>query len=78
LPSVIIVMHAARQKICVIERLDHLTRTAALVFSDVAPAFVAAFPKAERVREIYEDVYIDVHRRWVKSKPSMVPDFPRS
>ena len=58
--------------------LDHLTRAAALVFSDVAPAFVAAFPKAERVREIYEDVYIDVHRRWVKSKPSAVRDFPRS
>jgi O-acetylhomoserine (thiol)-lyase len=48
--------------------LDHLARAAALAFGDVAPEFVAAFPSGEQVKEIYEQVYIDVHGRWVKRK----------
>jgi hypothetical protein len=50
--------------------LDHLARAAELAFVDVAPTFVAAFPSADVVSEIYEEAYIDVHRRWVESKRS--------
>jgi O-acetylhomoserine/O-acetylserine sulfhydrylase-like pyridoxal-dependent enzyme len=50
--------------------LDHLARAAELAFVDVAPTFVAAFPSADLVSEIYEEAYIDVHRRWVESKRS--------
>jgi len=48
--------------------LDHLARAAALAFGEVAPEFVAAFPSGEQVKGIYEQVYIDVHGRWVKCK----------
>jgi len=48
--------------------LEHLTRAAELAFADVAPEFVAAFPLAERISAIYEEVYLDVHRRWIRQK----------
>jgi O-acetylhomoserine (thiol)-lyase len=48
--------------------LDHLTRAAVLAFGDAAPEFVAGFPSAAQVSEIYEEVYVDVHRRWIKGK----------
>jgi hypothetical protein len=36
-----------------------------LVFAaDIAPEFVAAFASPETVSAIYEEVYVDVHRRW--------------
>ncbi|HTT01462.1 MAG TPA: aminotransferase class I/II-fold pyridoxal phosphate-dependent enzyme [Steroidobacteraceae bacterium] len=48
--------------------LEHLGRAAELAFGDVAPEFVAAFPRAERISAIYEEVYLDVHRRWIRDK----------
>ena len=48
--------------------LDHLTCASTLAFGDVAPEFAAGFPSGEEVSEIYEEVYIDVHRRWAQSK----------
>jgi O-acetylhomoserine (thiol)-lyase len=48
--------------------LDHFTRASALAFGDGAPEFVATFPSGEEVSEIYEEVYIDAHRRWAQSK----------
>lgn len=48
--------------------LDHFARAARLAFGDVAPEFVARFPNEATVTQIYEEVYIDVHRRWVQSK----------
>jgi O-acetylhomoserine (thiol)-lyase len=48
--------------------LDHLARAADLAFGDIAPGFVAGFASLQVVSEIYEEVYIDVHRRWVESK----------
>lgn len=48
--------------------LDHLARAAKLAFSDVAPLFVAGFPNEDTVSEIYEQVYLDVHRRWIEAK----------
>ncbi len=53
--------------------LDHLTRAADLAFGDVAPEFVAAFASAETVCTIYEEVYIDVHRRWAEAKRTTFP-----
>jgi O-acetylhomoserine (thiol)-lyase len=48
--------------------LDHLVRAAELAFGDIAPEFVGAFAGPEVVSDIYEEVYTDVHRRWVESK----------
>ena len=48
--------------------LDHLARAADLAFGDIAPEFVASFAGPEKISEIYEEVYTDVHRRWVESK----------
>lgn len=50
--------------------LDHLARAAELAFGEVAPEFIAGFASPETVNEIYEEVYIDVHSRWVQSKRS--------
>lgn len=48
--------------------LDHLARAAELAFGDVAPEFVAGFPSNDQILEIYEQVYTDVHRRWIGEK----------
>jgi O-acetylhomoserine (thiol)-lyase len=48
--------------------LDHLARAAHLAVGDVAPEFVAAFPSADRVTEVYEQVYTEVHTRWIATK----------
>jgi O-acetylhomoserine (thiol)-lyase len=47
---------------------DHLASAAELAFGDIAPEFVASFASPDMVSDIYEEVYTDVHRRWVKSK----------
>lgn len=48
--------------------LDHLARTAELAVGDLAPEFIAGFPSADKISEIYGQVYIDVHRRWVDAR----------
>ncbi len=47
---------------------DHFVRAARLAFSDVAPDFVAGFADSHTIAEIYEEVYLDVHRRWIQAK----------
>ena len=50
--------------------LDHLSRAAHLAAHDIAPDFVAGFPSPAKISEIYVQVYIDVHTRWVQAKRS--------
>jgi cystathionine beta-lyase/cystathionine gamma-synthase len=48
--------------------LDHLARAADLAVGDTLPGFVAGFPSAARISEIYGEVYTDVHRRWIDAR----------
>lgn len=48
--------------------LDHLVHAADLALGDLTPEFVAGFPSAERISEIYQQTYSDVHRRWIEAK----------
>lgn len=48
--------------------LEHFARAAVLAFGDSAPEFVAGFADAKTIADIYEQVYVDVHRRWVEGK----------
>ena len=48
--------------------LEHLTRAAELLASGAMPAFLAGFPDRETINTIYEEVYVDVHRRWVQGR----------
>jgi len=50
--------------------LDHLARAADLAFGAVAPQFVADFPSAAKIGEIYAQVYVDVHSRWIEARRS--------
>lgn len=57
--------------------IEHLTRAARLAAPD-APEFAAGFPSAETVGEIYEEVYLEVHRRrvadWRHAWTASAPD----
>jgi O-acetylhomoserine (thiol)-lyase len=48
--------------------LEHLRRAGELALGEQAAAFVAGFPAAEVVNALYEQVYIDVHSRWVRAR----------
>ena len=48
--------------------LEHLRRAADLAAGDTAPEFVAGFPPRARIDEIYQEVYADVHRRWIAAR----------
>ena len=48
--------------------LEHLRRAADLAAGDTAPEFVAGFPARARIDEIYQEVYADVHRRWIAAR----------
>ncbi len=48
--------------------LDHLARAAQIAVGDLAPEFVAGFPSAATISEVYGQVYVDVHRRWIDAK----------
>jgi hypothetical protein len=45
-----------------------LARAADLAVGDTLPGFVAGFPSAARISEIYGEVYTDVHRRWIDAR----------
>ncbi|MGA3158081.1 MAG: Cys/Met metabolism pyridoxal-phosphate-dependent enzyme, partial [Steroidobacteraceae bacterium] len=48
--------------------LEHLRRAGELALGENAAAFSAGFPAASSVNALYEQVYIDVHSRWVRSR----------
>jgi hypothetical protein len=51
--------------------LAHFVRAAQLALDPVHPGFSAAFPAPEAVDGLYREVYLDVHRRYIESRPSM-------
>ena len=48
--------------------LEHLRRAAELAAGEDAPQFVAGFPARAQLNQIYEEVYADVHRRWIAQR----------
>jgi len=51
--------------------LAHLMRAAELAIEPDCPGFVAQFPSPEEVDRLFEDTYVDVHRRYAQSRPRM-------
>lgn len=51
--------------------LAHLMQTAAVAIEPHYPGFLAGFPAAADVDALYERVYLDVHQRYVRSRPRM-------
>ena len=48
--------------------LEHLRRAAELAAGEAVPAFIDGFPPREKVGAIYQEVYTDVHRRWIQAR----------
>jgi cystathionine beta-lyase/cystathionine gamma-synthase len=48
--------------------LSHMAHAAALAGRDAVPGLAAGFPDAGTAARIYEEVYLDVHRRWIADK----------
>jgi hypothetical protein len=51
--------------------LAHIIQTAAFALEPACPGFVAGFPAAGEIDALYEKVYVDVHQRYVRSRPRM-------
>ena len=51
--------------------IAHLLRTAELTLDPVRPGFSAGFMDTASIDALYRDVYADVHRRWVESRPTL-------
>ncbi|MBI2719323.1 MAG: PLP-dependent transferase [Rhizobiales bacterium] len=51
--------------------LAHIARAGELAFEAAAPGFSAGFMAAADVDRLYEETYVDVHRRYVRSRPNM-------
>ena len=46
-------------------------QAAELAIEPTLPGFVAQFPSAEDIDRLYQDTYVDVHRRYAASRPAM-------
>jgi len=51
--------------------LEHFALAATLAAQDALPELAAGFPDATTVSAIYEEVYVDAHRRWIADKCSV-------
>ncbi|MFO1406865.1 MAG: PLP-dependent transferase [Steroidobacteraceae bacterium] len=51
--------------------LAHFMRAAELALEPASPGFVAQFPSPDVVDGLYRETYVDVHRRYAASRPSM-------
>jgi hypothetical protein len=51
--------------------LAHLMRAAELAIEPACPGFLAHFPAPSEVDRLYQETYVDVHRRYAASRPSM-------
>jgi cystathionine beta-lyase/cystathionine gamma-synthase len=51
--------------------LAHFMRAAELAFEQIAPGFSKGFMTSAAVDELYTETYVDVHRRYVESRPRM-------
>jgi len=45
--------------------------TARLAIDPARPGFSAGFPRPDAVDALYREVYLDVHRRFIESRPPM-------
>lgn len=52
--------------------LAHIVRAAELTLDPVLPGFSTQFMPPDEVDRLYAEVYLDVHRRYLKTRPSMV------
>jgi O-acetylhomoserine (thiol)-lyase len=46
--------------------LEHMRRAAGVAAGSIHPAFAEGFPDAVTVAQLYREVYVDVHTRWVE------------
>lgn len=51
--------------------LTHIIRASELAFDPVSPGFSKGFMVAEEVDRLFEENYVDTHRRYVRSRPKM-------
>ena len=51
--------------------IAHFIRAAQLALDPVCPEFSQRFPEPEEIDDLYQEVYLDVQARYVKSRPSM-------
>jgi O-acetylhomoserine/O-acetylserine sulfhydrylase-like pyridoxal-dependent enzyme len=51
--------------------LAHFVRAAQLALDPVHPGFSDGFPAPEAIDALYREVYLDVHRRYVESRPRL-------
>ena len=48
--------------------LEHMRRAAGVAAGSSHPAFAEGFPDAHTVAQLYREVYVDVHTRWVERR----------
>jgi len=51
--------------------LVHLMRAAELALEPAAPGFLAQFPALDEIDRLYQETYVDVHRRYAASRQGM-------
>lgn len=49
--------------------MAHFIQTAGLVIDPACPGFTARFMDPASIDELFQETYLDVHRRWLKSQP---------
>jgi hypothetical protein len=48
-----------------------MMRAAELAIEPACPGFAAHFPAPDEVDRLYQEAYVDVHRRYAASRPGM-------
>ena len=51
--------------------IAHFIRASELALDPVDPGFSKKFMSSDQIDALYQEVYVDVHTRYVKSQPSM-------
>jgi len=51
--------------------IAHMLRAAELAFDSISPDFSKGFMAAAEIDRLYEQIYVDTHRRYVQSRPKM-------
>jgi O-acetylhomoserine/O-acetylserine sulfhydrylase-like pyridoxal-dependent enzyme len=51
--------------------LAHLMQAAEIAIEPGCPGFLARFPAPDEIDRLYEETYVDVHRRYARSRPRM-------
>ena len=51
--------------------LAHIVRASELALDEALPGFSKSFMSAQEIDRLYESIYLDVHRRYVRSRTGM-------